>query len=243
MTVKTGPWSEEEIQRLKDMYFSRPKPMQRVMASRLNRSERSVANKIFLLRKRDRHDWHAEERIAFFDIEASNLKANVGNMISYAIKPLGGRVKYAGWTRKEAIDRNKLDRRIMKELIADLKEFDLIVTYYGTGFDNKFIRTRAMMLWPDDDGGFPTYGEVFHFDVYYAVRGNLALYNNRLATATAALGIEGKTPLPASIWTDARLGYPDAMAEIKEHNVEDVKILEELYVRLLPHVNITRRSI
>jgi uncharacterized protein YprB with RNaseH-like and TPR domain len=97
------------------------------------------------------------------------------------------------------------------------------------------------MMW--DLPGFPVFGAVKHFDLYYAVRGNMALYSNRLAIATAALGIEGKTPLPASIWTDARLGYPDAMEDIKKHNVEDVKILEALYERLLPHVKITRKSI
>jgi len=127
----------------------------------------------------------------------------------------------------------------MIDLIEDLQEVDLLVTYYGTGFDNKFIRTRAMMMHLP---GFPEFGKVKHFDLYYAVRGNMALSSNRLVTATAALGIEGKTQLPASIWTDARLGYADALREIKAHNIEDVKILEELYYELLPHVKIIRKS-
>jgi len=82
-----------------------------------------------------------------------------------------------------------------------------------------------------------------HFDLYYAVRGNMSFYSNRLAVATSALGIVGKTPLPMSIHTDARLGYADALKELRIHNIEDVKILEELYHRMLPHVKIIRKSI
>jgi hypothetical protein len=71
----------------------------------------------------------------------------------------------------------------------------------------------------------------------------MALHSNRLAVATQELGIEGKTPLPPSIWGKARLGYKDALAEIEEHNIEDVIILEELYQRVLPYIQITRKSI
>ncbi len=232
-------WTQAEEQRLWELVNGPTKYQYKTISMFLGRSVDAVRNKVFSMRLKNRNEWTKLERIAFFDIEASNLKANIGNMISYALKPLGEPVRYNQWTRREAIDRNRLDRRLMIDLIEDLQDVDLLVTYYGTGFDNKFIRTRAMMLRLP---GFPEFGQIKHFDLYYAVRGNLALYNNRLATATAALGIEGKTPLPATIWTDARLGYPDAMKEIKTHNVEDVKILEELYIEMLPHVKIIRKS-
>jgi uncharacterized protein YprB with RNaseH-like and TPR domain len=206
----------------------------------MDRTTDSIRNKVFSLKKEGRHDWLQEERIGFLDLEASNLKANIGNLISWAIKPLGKKTKFDCWTREEAINWDKMDRRIMTTLIEELQNYDLIVTYYGTGFDNKFMRTRAMIL---DLPGFPQFGTLKHFDLYYAVRGKMSLYSNRLAVATAALGIEGKTPLPASIWGPARLGYPKALKEIKVHNVEDVKILEDLYHLMLPHVQVTRKSI
>lgn len=236
-------WTTGDEQELKEHLNAVPKRQYATVADLMGRTTDSIRNKVFALRQENRHEWMQEERIAFFDIEASNLKANIGNMISYALKPLGGPVRYNGWTRKEAIDRKQLDRRLMKELIEDLKEVDLLVTFFGTGFDIKFIRTRAMMLFGLGDGGFPAFGQVKHFDVYYAVKSRMQLYSNRLAVATAALDIEGKTPLPSSLWTDARLGYPDAMREIKTHNIEDVKILEDLYERLIPYVKVIRKSI
>lgn len=234
-------WTDPELKALKDMYNAKPRMSYVNMGLVLGRSTDSIRNKIFTLRKQYRHEWLDEERIGFLDLEASNLKANIGNLVSWAIKPLGvDKVAYQGWTRKEAIDWNKMDRRIMKGLIKELQNYDLVVTYYGTGFDLKFMRTRAMML---KLPGFPEFGTLKHFDAYYAVRAKMCLYSNRLAVATQALGIEGKTPLPPSIWGKARLGYADAMADIKEHNVADVEILEELYEEIIPYVQVTRKSI
>lgn len=234
-------WSEPERKALKDMYNAKPRMSYVNMGLVLNRSTDSIRNKIFTLRKEYRHEWLEEERIGFLDLEASNLKANIGNLISWAIKPLGvKKVAFDAWTRKEAINWDKMDRRIMKSLIKELQNYDLIVTYYGTGFDIKFMRTRAMILGLP---GFPEFGTLKHFDVYYAVRNKMCLYSNRLAVATQALGIEGKTPLPASIWGPARLGYKEALADIKVHNVEDVKILEDLYNEILPYCQVTRKSI
>lgn len=233
-------WTKEEQTRLWNTIEKGSRPRNSTLAMIFRCTEDEIADEVFRLRLAHRHDWITDIKVAFFDIEATNLKANIGHMISYAIKPEGKPVKFNCWTRKEAIDRNKLDKRLMKDLITDLQNVDLLVTYYGTGFDNKFIRTRAMMLGLEN---FPEFGQLKHYDVYYGVRNNMQLYSNRLAVATQALGINGKTPLPASLWTDARLGYPDAMKEIKEHNIADVQILEDLYQKIVPHVKVTRKSI
>ena len=235
------PWTTSDEKALRAMYNATPRMKYASMAQVLDRSTDSIRNKVFAILKEKRHDWLEEERIGFIDLESSHLKGNIGNLISWAIKPLGVKeVRFDCWTRKEAINWDKMDRRIMKSLIKELQNYDLLVTYYGTGFDLKFMRTRAMILKLPN---FPKFGVIKHFDVYYAVRNKMSLYSNRLAVATAALGIEGKTPLPVSIWGPARLGYADALKEIKIHNVEDVKILEELYEEIIPYVQITRKSI
>lgn len=237
------PWTRDEIERLREYIKERPygNPNYFKIAGELDRTTDSVRNKVFSLRKENRHDWLEDERIGFLDLESNHLKASIGELMSWAIKPLGSKeVAYMGWNRRDAIDINKLDRRIMKGLIKELSNYDLVVTYFGTGFDIKFMRTRAMILGLD---GFPKLGMLKHWDAYYAVRGKMSLHSNRLAVATEALGIEGKTRLPFPVWRKARLGYPDAMDYVREHNIEDVKILEDLYHELLPYVQITRRSI
>lgn len=234
-------WTTKDDQDLWKYVNEPPRMQYAAIAKVMERTTDSIRNRVFTLRQQHGNDWMAEERIGFFDIESSHLKANIGQMISWAIKPQGvDEVAYKGWTRREAIDWDRQDRRIVRELIKELQNYDLIVTYFGTGFDNKFMRTRALIL---QVPGFPTYGTLKHFDAYYAVRGRMSLHSNRLAVATQTLGIEGKTPLPPHIWGKARLGYADAMEYVREHNVEDVKILEELYDIILPYVRVTRKSI
>lgn len=232
-------WTKKEENVLLNMLRNNKRMHYATLAEVLPHSQDAIRTKAYELRKKLRHTWLEEERIGFFDIEASHLKASIGNCISWAIKPAGKKAKFCCWTRKEAIDRNRLDKRVMKELLKELANYDLLVTYFGTGFDIKFIRTRAMILGLD----FPEFGELRHFDVYYAVRNKMSLHSNRLAVATQTLGIEGKTPLPPSIWSGARLGYKDSLKEVEVHNIEDVNILEELYNEILPYVQVTRKSI
>jgi uncharacterized protein YprB with RNaseH-like and TPR domain len=236
----SNPWTTKEEQELWG-YVNGPSRLQyRTIAHYMGRSVDAIRNKVFQMRKLHGNDWLKEERIGFFDIEATHLKASIGQTISWAMKPMGETEKFFGWTRTEAISWDRMDRRIMKELIKELNNYDLIVTYYGTGFDNKFIRTRAMIL---GIPGFPTFGQLKHYDVYYSVKNKMSLHSNRLAVATQTLGIEGKTPLPPEIWGPGRLGYPRAMELIEEHNREDVKILEELYHEIVPYVQVQRKSI
>ena len=231
-------WSPKEEQRLWE-YVTEQNLSYREISELTGRGVDGIRCKVFSLRKQHGKDWTRRERIGFFDIESSHLKANIGNMISWSMKPRGGDVKYMGWTRREAIDWKRMDRRIVRELCKELNNYDLLVTYFGSRFDIGFIRTRAMILGIP----FPGYGTIKHFDLYYAVRNKLSLHSNRLAVATETLDIEGKTPLPPEVWGEARLGYPKAMDLIREHNEEDVIILEELFEEMYPYINITRNGI
>ncbi len=183
--------------------------------------------------------WIEDEKIGFFDIEVSRTEAELGILLAWCLKLKDGEILEAAITREEAIDRDKQDRRVMEELLGALAQVDLVVTYWGTGMDNPWVRTRAMML------GLPffKYGEKYHFDAYYAVKSKMRLRSKSLRVATQTLGIEGKTDLPPAIWMDARLGYPDAVQYVLEHCRADVIILEQLFNAIEPFVKITRKSL
>lgn len=185
--------------------------------------------------------WIDGVRIGFLDIESSHLKANIGIMLSWSLKIRGvDEVLHDYITREEAVDWDKRDRRIVGSLLEALEDVDMVVTYYGTGFDIPFMRTR-MLYWGHKDP--LAYGDLFHKDLYYVARGKLQLHSNRLAVVTEFLDIEGKTKLPPETWAKAQLGYEDAIAYVVEHNDEDVIILEEAFEILKPYSKITRRSV
>ena len=107
-----------------------------------------------------------------------------------------------------------------------------IVNGYGshnTGFDIPYIRTKALHYEMD----FPSYGEIYNLDLFYMVKSKLCLSSKSLANVCDYLHIVGKTPLDKEIWRKAKYGDPVALKEVLVHNMEDTKISEELYNKML----------
>ena len=80
-------------------------------------------------------------RIGFFDIEASNLSANYGMLLTACIKPLGEN----HITKIVKQTSTKEDKLAVKQTIKALNEYDMIVTWYGVRYDVPFIKTRALL--------------------------------------------------------------------------------------------------
>lgn len=169
------------------------------------------------------------ERCGYLDIESSNLHANWGIVLTYVIKVRGEDTFYQKTiTAKELKD--CLDRKVMEQCLKDLGEFDRIYTYYGTGFDVKFLRTRAITVGLE----FPEYGTLFHNDVYYMARNRLCLNSNRLDTVcTALFGETTKTRLTPKYWTRALMGDKESLAYIAEHCRQDTIELERVHNALI----------
>lgn len=184
-----------------------------------------------------KHD-SLNEKIGFFDIESSNLNCSYGFILSYCIKEMDGPVIQRVLTTNEIRNRDK-DKPLVAQLCKDLLKFDRIVTYYGTQFDNKMVRARAMLHGID----FPLYKQVKHTDVYYIVKHKLNLHSNRLQAACEFFDIpaKGHRLLPR-VWTDAVSGDQKALNYILEHNKEDVECLETLYKKFEGHYKEVNRS-
>ena len=169
-------------------------------------------------------------RIGYFDIETSNLKANMGIVYSYCIKDSKSDKIYERCITKKEILSKDIDKPVIKQMIEDLKKFDRIVTYYGTRFDIPFIRTRAMI----HDLPFPAYGDMIHTDLYFIVRNKFQLTRNSLAVACAVLlGDSFKTMIDYTYWMRAMQGDEKALGYILEHNRYDVIDTERLYNKVI----------
>lgn len=168
------------------------------------------------------------ERIGFWDIETTNLKANYGIMLCYAIADANSDKVYTGCITKGQL-KTCLDEKIVKDCIRDLRKFDRVIGYYSSRFDGPFLRTRALSLGVD----FPEYGELLHNDLYYVVRNKLSLHSNRLEHACKALfGQTEKTKIEPNYWVKALMGDAESLAYIHDHCIHDVLELKKLYNRL-----------
>lgn len=169
-----------------------------------------------------------EIKIGYLDIETTDLVADIGIMLTWVIKTKGKNQYYCGRIKKEEIFNEEFDKRICKDLIDALDNYDVIITYYGTKFDIPFMRTRCL-AW---NLPFVTFGYLKHKDVYYMVKRLLKLHRSSLEAATKFFGIHGKDHVEVDVWRKARYGNKSALDYVFNHNVKDVEILEALHEKL-----------
>jgi uncharacterized protein YprB with RNaseH-like and TPR domain len=177
----------------------------------------------------------ANERIGFLDIETTNLDANFGIMLSYAIKDSDSNKIYSGCITAKDIKEGTAgdeDYRVVAQCVEDVKRFNKLVTFYGVRFDMPFIRTRAVSLGIE----FPSYGTIKHQDVYFLIRNKFKLNSNRLENACRVLlGETDKTKIDYKYWRAASRGDKKALAYVEEHNRFDVLDLEKLYRKVVEY--------
>lgn len=171
-------------------------------------------------------------RIAFLDIEATNLTGSFGMLLSCCIKPLGGRTIVFSLHDRQC----ETDRRMVRQIINELNKYDILIGWYSKRYDIPFLRTRALK-----------HGVQFidplirHIDLYDTAKHRLRMHSNRLEAVTEFLGIHGKTKISSDAWNKAVRGDKKAMKEVIAHNKADVRILERCYNMLKRQVNTISR--
>lgn len=169
-----------------------------------------------------------EEKMGFLDIETTNLKADFGIIICYAIADdASDTVSFKSINKRDL--RTCLDEKVVSQCIKDMRKYDRIIGYYSTKFDIPFLRTRAIALGLE----FPEYGEIIHNDLYYTVRNKLNISSNRLDNACRTVfGETEKTRIDADRWIKALMGDEAALAYIQDHCIKDVQETKRLYHKL-----------
>lgn len=168
-------------------------------------------------------------KVGFLDIETSNLDANFGIILTYAIKEQATGDILCDSINKEDIARyapDKSDVRVVQNLVEDIQSFDKVVTYYGKRFDIPFIRTRALV----DGIPFPYFGSIKHDDVYFWAKFKLKLNSNRLdVVARTLFGETEKNHIEYKYWVGGTRGDEESLEYILDHNVRDVEELKRVY--------------
>ena len=169
------------------------------------------------------------ETIGFFDIEASDLKASIGIMLSYCFKDNDTGKVYGRVITPEEIRSPEKDKWLVQECVEDMLRFHRIMHYYGKRYDVPFVRSRAMK----HNLYFPPLGTIVQTDVYDIVRHKLKLHRSSMETACKFLGIISKTHgHNFEVWLQAITGDEKALDFIWKHNQEDVASLKKLWERL-----------
>jgi uncharacterized protein YprB with RNaseH-like and TPR domain len=173
--------------------------------------------------------WWEGKTIGYFDIEVGgSLHADRGLMLAWCIKYKDDENIRSDIINKKELFDYTFDKRIVTSAVKELENIDVLVTYYGKGFDLPYLRSKALFYGID----FPNYGTMFHWDLYYHCKRHFKLGRYSLDNITNYLGISGKTHLDWGMWQLAQYGEPKALEEVLYHCEQDVEILEKLHERI-----------
>lgn len=192
-------------------------------------------------------------KIAAWDLETTDLRANMGILLCGAFQPIVPEGFYSNhhdtvpkpYTIKlqrkadQKFDPNP-DRELAVAIREELEKYNLIVGWNSKMFDVPFLNARLL-----------AHGErrvrlQWHLDLMYQARGTQnRIGGSSLITVQQFLGIpseEGKTKLEWDVWKAAGLGDPKAMAKVVEHCEKDTEVLAKAYWKLLGGVSQLERS-
>lgn len=166
-------------------------------------------------------------RTLFFDIESTDLSADIGNILCIGYKWSDEKtthiidiVKYPGKTLAD-------DSGVLREFEKVYLQADVVVFHFGEYFDLPFIQTRRLIH------GMKPLPVVTAVDTWRIAKKRLKFGSNRLERILDVLKCPyKKTPVALSIWAKARVGDRNALKYIIEHCYKDVKILEWVYNKI-----------
>lgn len=185
-------------------------------------------------------------KILIYDIETSPMLAYTWNIFSTYIRPESVAKDWfvlswaAKWlnddkifgevlTPKEA--KNSDDKRIISKLWSLFDEADIIVAHNGDKFDNKKMNWRFLYH------GFPPPLSYKTIDTVKVARKYFSATSNKLDYLTDSLDLGRKTDSGGlEEWIRCMEGDQQALQDMLTYNRNDVVILEEIYVKLLPWI-------
>ena len=205
------------------------------------------AKKILLLNSSNstNEEHHITPKVLIFDIETSPMKAYVWNRwhtnvyleqtisewfcIAWSAKWLySNEVIGEVVTPIEALKED--DSRIMKKLYELISQADIIVAHNGDKFDIPKINSRFISL------GLPPYKPVFSIDTLKVAKKQFGFSSNKLDALAEYFGIPHKLETSFDLWKRCLNGDVKSLQYMLEYNKMDVKILEEVYLRLRPWI-------
>jgi hypothetical protein len=195
--------------------------------------------------------WYTEEvresgaKILVLDIETAPIRAyvwrlwdqNVGLsqiisnwfMISWAAKWLGEEEAFSAvLTPTEIL--NEDDERISHGLWDLLDQADIVIAHNGDKFDMPKIRSRFLVnkLLPPSP-----YKQI---DTLRVAQKEFGFASNKLEALATLLGYAGKNSTSFELWAECMKGNAEALEYMRVYNVQDIYVLENVYVALRPYI-------
>lgn len=174
-------------------------------------------------------------RNLLWDIESTSLNATFGTILCIGYKWEGEKAP----TVISILDGKKKkssmldDKQVVRKFAEVFESADYHSTWYGERFDLPMLRSRMIK---HELAPLPPKP---HLDLWKTARYKFKLHSNRLMAWEQFLGLtEHKTAIDFDAWLNAAQGNKAAVAEVLDHCTKDVQVLEGVYNRLRPWMDV-----
>jgi DNA polymerase elongation subunit (family B) len=180
----------------------------------------------------------SEPKILLLDIETSPAKVwtfgihNVNIGPKQIIEPTDVMCWAAKWLgSNEILFMDWSDPKYIETIHQMIDEADGVVHYNGKSFDMKHLNREFLLRGMDPPSPY------VHIDLLSCMRTNFRFISNKLEWTSLELGYEGKVSTRGfRLWTECMEGCEEAWEEMKEYNIQDVALLEDMHDDLLPWI-------
>lgn len=122
-------------------------------------------------------------------------------------------------------------RKMLKEMYKLLEEADAVVSYNGKAFDLKILNKEFALQ------GWSRPSPYKNIDMLSVMRSQFRFTSNKLGYIGPIFGLGGKTKHPGhELWLNCMNpkseDYAASWKIMEEYNIQDVGLLEKLYIRL-----------
>jgi len=159
----------------------------------------------------------SSKKLVFFDIESNGLNGDYNSSLVVSFKPYGE--KPYSLTVKQIGN----DQKLVREAKEELSKYHCWVSYYGKGFDVKFLNTR-LLKW-----GHRPLDKRHHIDLYFVLKAHTKMSSKSMARFASMLNLEEqKMSVSPNVWSE--FAYkPEHMETMISRCESDVCVLEDLY--------------
>lgn len=184
-------------------------------------------------------------KIAAVDLETYHLEADLGRVLCASFCPITseGKVEEAYTiVRPVRLKDRWNDIALVKAIRDEIEKYHLIVTWNGKLFDIPYLNAR--LLQANERKCEPQ----MHLDMMWYAAGNSAkLRSRKLDNVAKFFGVQNKKTetgidIHMKYWEPASTGDKEAMQYLVDHCEADVKVLSEVYWKLLPGVRNIHRG-
>jgi hypothetical protein len=186
-------------------------------------------------------------KILVFDIETAPLRGHMFRLWKQNIAPVqllnSGNYFILCWsakwlfqdrmlhdrlTPKEALEEN--DYRVVKSIHSLLDEADIVIAHWGSNFDVPMLNGRFVMnkIYP------PSSFQLIDTKVHAAKA--FRFPSNKLDYIAQQFGVGSKIKTDFELWGNCLKGDENALVEMERYCIEDVRILEHVYLHMRPYI-------